>query len=47
DETWIEEDWRAATAAAPAWRRIPIGEENGRPFGVIVDIDPALEETHY
>jgi aminoglycoside 6'-N-acetyltransferase len=47
DEIWRDEDWRAEIAAAPAWRRILIGEENGRPFGAIVDIDPALEETHY
>lgn len=47
DEIWRDEDWRAEIAAAPAWRRILIGEDNGRPFGVIVDIDPALEETHY
>jgi len=47
DEIWRDEDWRAEIAAAPAWRRILIGEEDGRPFGVVVDIDPALEETHY
>lgn len=46
-EIWRDEDWRAEIAAAPLWRRILIGEENGRPVGVIVDIDPALEETHY
>ena len=47
DEIWRDEDWREEIAAAPPWRRILIGEEDGRPVGVIVDIDPALEETHY
>ena len=42
-----DEDWRAEIEAAPPWREILIGEEDGRPFGVVVDIDPALEETHY
>lgn len=40
-------DWRAEIAAAPSWRRILVAEEDGRPVGVIVDIDPALEDTHY
>jgi aminoglycoside 6'-N-acetyltransferase len=47
EEMWRDEEWRAEIEAAPPWRRILIGEENGRPVGVIVDIDPALEETHY
>lgn len=47
DEIWRDEDWREEILAAPDWRRILIGEENGRPIGAIVDIDPALEETHY
>lgn len=46
-EIWRDEDWREEIAAAPDWRRILIGEENGRPVGAVVDIDPALEETHY
>lgn len=46
-EIWRDEDWRAEIAAAPGWRRILIGEDDGRPFGAIVDIDPAREETHY
>lgn len=44
---WRDEDWRAEIAAAPPWREILIAEEDGRPVGVIVDIDPAAEETHY
>lgn len=47
DEIWRDEDWRAEITAAPAWRRILIAEEDGRPVGVVVDIDPALEVTHY
>lgn len=47
DEGWRDEDWRAEIAAAPPWRRILIAEEKGRPVGVIVDIDPAREETRY
>jgi aminoglycoside 6'-N-acetyltransferase len=47
DKPGLDEDWRKEIAAAPGWRRILIGEEDGRPFGVIVDIDPAREETHY
>jgi aminoglycoside 6'-N-acetyltransferase len=46
-DDWRDEDWRSEIAAAPSWRDILIAEENGRPIGVIVDIDPALEETHY
>ncbi len=46
DTIWRDEDWRAEIAAAHAWQRIMIAEEEGRPVGVIVDIDPALEETH-
>jgi len=44
---WRDEDWREEIAAAPMWRRILIAEEAGRPVGVIVDIDPAREETRY
>lgn len=39
--------WRAEIAPDPPWRDILIAEENARPFGVLVDIDPAHEETHY
>ncbi len=40
-------EWRDEIAAAPPWLDILIAEEDGRPFGVLVDIDPAAEETHY
>lgn len=46
-EIWRDEEWRAEIEAAPGWRRILIAEEEGRPVGVVVDIDPAREETHY
>lgn len=47
DEIWRDEDWREEIEASPPWRRIFIGEEDGRPVGAIIDIDPALETTHY
>jgi aminoglycoside 6'-N-acetyltransferase len=47
DEIWRDEEWADEIAADPPWRTILIGEEDGRPVGAIVDIDPALEETHY
>ncbi len=47
DTIWRDEDWRAEIAAAHVWRRILIAEKEGRPVGVIVDIDPALEVSHY
>lgn len=47
DEIWRDEDWREEIAADYPWQRILIGEEDGRPFGAVVDIDPAAEPTHY
>lgn len=47
DEIWRDEEWADEIAADPPWQDILIGEEDGRPVGAIVDIDPALEETHY
>lgn len=47
NKDWREEDWRQEIAASPPWRAILIAEEGGRPVGVIVDIDPESEETHY
>lgn len=46
-DDWRDEDWRQEILAAPPWRDILIAEEDGRPVGAIVDIDPALEETRY
>ena len=47
DEIWRDEDWRAEIAIAQDWQRVLIGEEDGRPVGAVIDIDPAREETHY
>lgn len=47
NDDWRDEDWRQEISAAPPWRDILIAEEDGRPVGAIVDIDPAVEETHY
>lgn len=47
ESVYRDEEWRAEIEADPPWREILIGEEDGRPFGVVVDIDPALEETRY
>lgn len=40
-------DWPAELARDAAWTRTIIGEEDGRPFGVVQIIDPREEETHY
>ena len=40
-------DWQGEVPRAVAWRRIWIGEADGRPVGVVVVIDPHEEETHY
>lgn len=42
-----EADWHAEIAADPPWRAILVAEEEGRAVGVIIDVDPALEDTHY
>lgn len=40
-------DWPAELARDPSWAWTLIGEEDGRPFGVVQIIDPRVEETHY
>ncbi len=40
-------DWLTEIAADPDWRRFWIAEADGRPVGVLIDIDPAREETRY
>ncbi|MBB5517528.1 GNAT family N-acetyltransferase [Amphiplicatus metriothermophilus] len=40
-------DWRAEIERNDPFSEILIFEEDGRPVGVVCDIDPALEETHY
>lgn len=40
DEIWRDEGWREEIAAAHSWQRILVAEEDGRPVGVIVCIDP-------
>jgi aminoglycoside 6'-N-acetyltransferase len=42
-----EFDWEAEVPRSVPWRDIFIAEEQGRPIGVLVIIDPAEEETHY
>jgi aminoglycoside 6'-N-acetyltransferase len=43
-----EWDWPAMLAEPqPAWREMLIGEEAGRPVGIVQIIDPEAEETHY
>lgn len=45
-----EEDkdpWADELARDRAWAWTFIGEEDGRPFGVVQVIDPHLEDTHY
>ncbi|MEQ8936862.1 MAG: GNAT family N-acetyltransferase [Amphiplicatus sp.] len=42
-----ESDWPAEIAADPNWRRFWIAEASGRAVGVLIDIDPAREESHY
>lgn len=42
-----KEDWADDLARDHAWAWIFIGEEDGRPFGVVQVIDPHLEDTHY
>lgn len=40
-------DWAGEVPRAVDWREVLIAEEDGRPVGVLVAIDPAREETHY
>lgn len=40
-------DWAAEIAADPDWRRFWIAEVDGRAVGVLIDIDPAREESRY
>ena len=40
-------DWESELVRQPKWREQLIGEENGRPIGMVQIIDPAHEETHY
>lgn len=40
-------DWEAEVPRDVGWRDILIAEQDGRPIGVVVIIDPAEEETHY
>jgi aminoglycoside 6'-N-acetyltransferase len=40
-------DWKYELARSDAWAWTLIGEEDGRPFGVVQIIDPREEETHY
>lgn len=40
-------DWVSEVPRDVPWRDILIAEEDGRPIGVLVVIDPAEEETHY
>lgn len=42
-----ESDWPTEIAADPGWRRFWIAEADGRPVGVLIDIDPAREESRY
>ncbi len=42
-----ESDWPAEIAADPDWRRFWIAEADGRAVGVLIDIDPEKEESHY
>ena len=39
-------DWHIELALDPAWSWTLIGEEDGRPFGVVQVIDPREEESH-
>jgi aminoglycoside 6'-N-acetyltransferase len=41
------DDWADELARDTAWAWTFIGEEDGRPFGVVQVIDPHLEDTHY
>ena len=45
DDDWF--DWEAELPRRLDWRELLIGENNGRPIGVVQIIDPAREETHY
>lgn len=40
-------DWARDLSRDVDWREILIAEEAGRPFGLVVTIDAAREETHY
>lgn len=40
-------DWAAEIALNSPYQDILIFEEEGRPVGVVCDIDPAREESHY
>ena len=40
-------DWEAEIAEVAEWREILIGEEDGRPVGVLQIIDPDREVTRY
>ena len=40
-------DWEAEIAEVVDWREILIGEEDGRPVGVVQIIDPDREATRY
>lgn len=40
-------DWHAELQRTVPWREFLIAEVDGRPVGVIVNIDPREEETHY
>jgi aminoglycoside 6'-N-acetyltransferase len=40
-------DWPVELALDPAWSWTLVGEEDGRPFGVVQVIDPREEESHY
>jgi aminoglycoside 6'-N-acetyltransferase len=40
-------DWADELSRDTAWTQTLIGEEDGRPFGVVQIIDPREEETHY
>lgn len=40
-------DWESEVPRAVSWREILIAENDGRPIGVTIFIDPAEEESHY
>lgn len=40
-------DWESEVPRTVPWREILIAENDGRPIGVTIIIDPAEEESHY
>lgn len=40
-------DWESEVPRTAPWREILIAENDGRPIGVTIIIDPAEEESHY